>query len=148
MRSQSGCPVSTRYVEHDRLAVKEMLRQVGPRLVCDDDGIARRGMIIRHLVLPDDLAGHAGRRCTGSREELSPEMYVSVMDQYFPTYRTVDDPVLGRKITEEEYEAALDAFEAAGLQNGWLQDHECELPEDDPDGSNSPENDSNEAVGA
>jgi putative pyruvate formate lyase activating enzyme len=59
-------------------------------------------------------------------KELSPEVYVSVMDQYFPTYRTVDDPVLGRKITEDEYEAALEAFEAAGLQNGWLQDHECE----------------------
>ena len=118
----SGFP---HYVEHDRLAVKEMLRQVGPRLVCDEEGIARRGMIIRHLVLPDGLADTPGvMRWIG--EELSPEVYVSVMDQYFPTYRTVDDPVLGRKITEEEYEAALDAFEAAGLQNGWLQDHECE----------------------
>jgi putative pyruvate formate lyase activating enzyme len=118
----SGFP---RYVEHDRLAVKEMLRQVGPQLLCDEEGVARRGMIIRHLVLPDGLADTPGvMRWIGG--ELSRDVSVSVMDQYFPTYRTVDDPVLGRKITEEEYEAALEAFEAAGLQNGWLQDHKCE----------------------
>jgi putative pyruvate formate lyase activating enzyme len=110
------------YMAHNRAAVKEMLRQVGSRLVCDEDGIASRGMIIRHLVLPHGLADTPGVMQWIARE-LSPELYVSVMDQYFPTYRTVDDPLLGRKITEEEYEAALDAFEAAGLQNGWLQDH-------------------------
>lgn len=117
----SGFP---HYVEHNRLAVQEMLRQVGAQLVCDDEGIARRGMIIRHLVLPDGLADTRGvMQWIG--KELSPEVYVSVMDQYFPSYRTVGDPILGRKITEEEYAAALEAFEAAGLQNGWLQDHEC-----------------------
>ena len=114
-----------RYVERDRLALKEMLRQVGPRLVCADNGIARRGMIIRHLVLPDNLAGTADAMSWIARE-LSPEVYVSLMDQYFPTYQSIDHPELGRKITGEEYESALDAFEAAGLQNGWLQEHECE----------------------
>jgi putative pyruvate formate lyase activating enzyme len=114
-----------RYPERDRLALSEMFRQVGPRLVCDEHGIARRGMIIRHLVLPGGLAGTAeGMRWIA--EELSPEVYVSLMDQYFPTYRSIDDPELGRKITEEEYDAALDAFEAAGLRNGWLQEHACE----------------------
>ena len=44
------------------------------------------------------------------------------MDQYFPAHRAVDDPVLGRRITIEEYQAALDALDAAGLQNGWCQD--------------------------
>jgi len=49
------------------------------------------------------------------------------MDQYFPAYKAVNDPVLGRKITPEEYEAALTAFDAAGLEQGWLQEHEeCE----------------------
>ena len=48
------------------------------------------------------------------------------MDQYFPAYKALDDPLMGRKITPEEYEAALDAFDAAGLENGWLQEHdEC-----------------------
>lgn len=120
----SGFP---RYVEHNRLGIKEMLRQVGPQLLCDDEAIAHRGLIVRHLVLPGGLAGTRGAMQWISRE-LSPDVYVSIMDQYFPTYRTCGDPVLGRKITEEEYEAALDAFEAAGLQNGWLQDHECESP--------------------
>jgi putative pyruvate formate lyase activating enzyme len=46
------------------------------------------------------------------------------MNQYFPAYKAVDDPILGRKITSDEYEAALDAFEAAGLENGWLQEHD------------------------
>lgn len=114
-----------RYAERDRLALREMFRQVGPRLVLDENGIARRGMIIRHLVLPAGLAGTA-EAMGWIAGELSPETYVSLMDQYFPTYKSADDPELGRKITEEEYEAALDAFEAAGLQNGWLQDHECE----------------------
>jgi putative pyruvate formate lyase activating enzyme len=75
-------------------------------------------------VLPHGLADTPGvMRWIAT--ELSAEVYVSIMDQYFPTYRAVEDPVLGRKITEAEYEAALDAFEAAGLYNGWLQDHEC-----------------------
>jgi putative pyruvate formate lyase activating enzyme len=113
------------YAERDRLALKEMFRQVGPRLVLGEDGIARRGMIVRHLVLPDGLAATA-EAMNWIAQELSPEVYVSLMDQYFPTYRSIDHPQLGRKITEEEYEAALDAFEAAGLQNGWLQDHGCD----------------------
>jgi putative pyruvate formate lyase activating enzyme len=114
-----------RYAERDRLALKEMLRQVGPRLVCDGNGIARRGMIVRHLVLPAGFAGTA-EAMRWIAQELSPEVYVSLMDQYFPTYRSANHPDIGRKITQAEYEAALDAFEAAGLQNGWLQDHECE----------------------
>jgi len=113
------------YVEHNRAALREMFRQVGSSLQCDEQGIAQRGMIIRHLVLPEGLAGTPDAM-RWIAAELSPEVHVSIMDQYFPTYRTVDDPVLGRKITEEEYEVALDAFEAAGLHNGWLQDHECD----------------------
>ncbi len=114
-----------RYAKRDRLALKEMFRQVGARLVCDEQGIARRGMIVRHLVLPDGLAG-TGEGLRWIAEELSPEVYVSLMDQYFPTYKSIGDAELGRKVTEAEYEAALDAFEAAGLRNGWLQDHACD----------------------
>ena len=121
-RRLSGFP---RYVENNRAALREIFRQVGAELILDEDGIARRGMIIRHLVLPGGLAGTPGvMRWIAT--ELSPHVHVSVMDQYFPAYKALDDPLIGRKITPEEYEAALDAFDAAGLENGWLQEHdEC-----------------------
>ena len=102
---------------------REIFRQVGDELVLDEAGIARRGMIIRHLVLPGGLADTPGvMRWIAT--ELSPHVHISVMDQYFPAYKALDDPLMGRKITPEEYEAALDAFDAAGLENGWLQEHE------------------------
>jgi len=111
------------YVANNRAALREMFRQVGDELLLDDAGIARRGMIIRHLVLPDGLADTSGvMRWIAA--ELSPRIHISLMDQYFPAYKAVDDPILGRKITPDEYEAALDAFEAAGLENGWLQEHD------------------------
>jgi len=56
--------------------------------------------------------------------ELSPQVNISLMDQYFPAHQAVGDAVLGRKVTGEEYDAALDAFDAAGLQNGWMQQHD------------------------
>ena len=119
-RRLSGFPD---YVAHNRAALKEIFRQVDDALILDAAGIARRGMIIRHLVLPDGLAGTA-EVLRWIATELSPRVHISLMDQYFPAYKVVGDPVLGRKITPEEYDAALTAFEAAGLENGWLQDHE------------------------
>jgi putative pyruvate formate lyase activating enzyme len=80
-------------------------------------------MIIRHLVLPGGLADTPGVM-HWIATELSTRVHMSVMDQYFPAYKALDDPLMGRKITPEEYEAALDAFDAAGLENGWLQEHE------------------------
>jgi putative pyruvate formate lyase activating enzyme len=122
-RCLSGFPG---YVESNRAALLEMFRQVGAELILDDQGIARRGMIIRHLVLPAGLAG--------SREvfrwlatNLSPDIHLSVMAQYFPAYHTVDDPVLGRRITLEEYDDALADLEEAGLDEGWIQDMDDEI---------------------
>lgn len=119
-RRISGFP---NYLAHNRAALREIFRQVGDELILDEQSIARRGMIIRHLVLPDGLDG-AAEVLRWIATELSPRVHVSLMDQYFPTHRAVNDPVLGRKITPEEYEAALEAFEAAGLENGWMQEHE------------------------
>lgn len=126
-RRLSGFPD---YVEHNRAALAEIVRQVGVDLVLDEEGIARRGLVIRHLVLPEGLAGSA-QVLRWIAEELSLEVHVSLMDQYFPAYQAVGDPVLGRKVTEEEYLAALEAFDEAGLERGWFQsasDEEEEEP--------------------
>jgi putative pyruvate formate lyase activating enzyme len=109
------------YVENNRAALREIYRQVGDELVLDSHGIALRGMIVRHMVLPEGLAGTA-EVLHWIADELSPAVHVSLMDQYFPAHRALGDPVLGRKVTLEEYEEALDSFDAAGLENGWCQD--------------------------
>jgi putative pyruvate formate lyase activating enzyme len=126
-RRISGFP---NYVAINRAALAEIYRQVGDALVLDEDGIAQRGMIIRHLVLPGDLSGTPAV-LAWIAQALSPRVHVSLMDQYFPAHRVLEDPLLGRKITPDEYDAALDAFEAAGLENGWMQEHEeCAVAED------------------
>jgi len=122
-RRLSGFPD---YVEHNRSALIEMFRQVGDELLVDNEGIAQRGMIVRHLVLPDGLAGTA-EVLRWIAQNLSPSIRVSLMDQYFPAYECVQDPVLGRKITEAEYSAAFEALSAAGIDRGWVQEHE-QLP--------------------
>jgi len=112
-----------RYVEANGAALKEMYHQVGEELVLDDEGIARRGLIVRHLVLPDSLAG-TPRVLRWLAENLSPRVHVSLMDQYFPAHKAVVHSILGRKITTQEYEEAMSAFDKAGLENGWRQEHE------------------------
>jgi putative pyruvate formate lyase activating enzyme len=104
------------YARVNRLALKEMHRQVGD-LQVDASGIARRGLLVRHLVLPEDLAGTAGvaRFLAG---ELSPDTYVNVMAQYRPCYRASEHAALRRRPTAGEYAAALRAARAAGLERG------------------------------
>lgn len=110
------------YVESNRAALREMYRQVG-ELQLDGGGIAVRGMIIRHMVLPGGIAG-TGPVLQWIAQELSPTVHVSLLAQYFPAHRALGHPLLGRKLTWEEYEAAIAAFEAAGLENGWMQEME------------------------
>ncbi|MGC8838751.1 MAG: radical SAM protein [Anaerolineae bacterium] len=109
------------YVRHNRLALLEMYRQVGPDLHLDAQGIARRGLIIRHLVLPQGLAGTEAV-FAWIAEHLGTEVHVSLMGQYFPAYCAVGDPVLGRPVTPEEYERAIRAVERLGFANGWVQE--------------------------
>jgi len=116
-RQQSGF---RDYVEFNRAALLEIYRQVGTRLVLDASGLARRGVIVRHLVLPGELGGSSAvLRWLASH--ISPQLHVSLMDQYFPAHLAVGEPILGRKITSAEYTAVLDACEAASLENGWCQ---------------------------
>jgi putative pyruvate formate lyase activating enzyme len=95
------------YAEINRAAVKEMHRQVGD-LVLDEHGIAVRGLLIRHLVLPHDLAG-TDDTLRFIAEEISTNTYINIMDQYYPCYRAGDYPQLDRSITPAEYDAALQA---------------------------------------
>jgi len=101
-------------------AIREMYRQAGD-LALDENDVARRGVVVRHLVLPGNLAGSRVilRRLA---EEVSPTITVSLMAQYYPAHRASSVPELARTITVEEYEEALDAFAAADLENGWAQE--------------------------
>jgi len=117
------------YVQHNRAALLEMRRQVGTELVLDDEGLARRGMVVRHLVLPYGLS-QTPQVLRWIAEHLTPLIHVSVMAQYFPAYKAVGHPTLGRRLLAEEYEAALAALEEVGLENGWQQEIECDTPED------------------
>jgi putative pyruvate formate lyase activating enzyme len=108
------------YLASNRAALREMYRQVGHELALAPNGLAVRGMIIRHMVLPEGLAG-TPQVLSWLAKELSPRVHVSLMDRYFPAYRAIHDPTLGRKTTPAEYLAALEAFDAAGLERGWFQ---------------------------
>jgi putative pyruvate formate lyase activating enzyme len=103
-------------------AIKEMYRQKGA-LTVDETGIATRGVIVRHLVLPGNLAG-SRQILSRLAREVSPDITVSIMAQYFPTHHASNykQYPLQRTITVDEYEEAIDAFAEAGLENGWTQE--------------------------
>jgi putative pyruvate formate lyase activating enzyme len=101
------------YPAINQVAVKEMHRQVGD-LVYDDDGIALRGLLVRHLVLPDGMAGTADI-VRFLANEISPNTFLNVMDQYRPCFKAYDIPELNRPITRHEYREAIRLAEVAGL---------------------------------
>ncbi len=117
------------YVESNRQTLREMYRQVGP-LTLDAEGIGVRGLLIRHLVMPNDISG-TPEVLRWIAEELGPETPVSVMDQYFPAWKAHNDPLLNRRLNWHEYRAAVDAMEAAGLTDGFLQEDLMELDHSD-----------------
>ncbi|RMF93845.1 MAG: radical SAM protein [Nitrospinota bacterium] len=102
------------YPAVNRRAVKEMHRQVGD-LVIDAQGIARRGLLIRHLVLPGGLAG-TEEVLRFIAEEISPNTYVNIMAQYYPCFRASRYPPLDRPLTRSEYQEALRLAEKYGLR--------------------------------
>ena len=101
------------YVEANRAAVREMHRQVGD-LVLDEHGIARRGLLVRHLVLPGGIAG-TERVLAFLAERISRDTYVNLMDQYRPCYRADEYPEIARPLTRREYSEALAAAQRLGL---------------------------------
>ncbi|MBN1366993.1 MAG: radical SAM protein [Dehalococcoidales bacterium] len=108
------------YVERSRAAVKEMYRQVG-NLELDNEGVAQKGLIVRHLILPERLAGSA-ESLRWLAEELSPEVTVSIMAQYYPRHKAAEYPPLARSINAAEYREVVDLLEKLGLKNGWVQE--------------------------
>jgi putative pyruvate formate lyase activating enzyme len=108
------------YCNLNRPAVREMLRQVG-HLELDDDGVAVKGLIIRHLVLPEGLAG-TRETLSWIAGNLGTDTHISLMRQYFPAHQAMITPALDRKITDEEYAEAVRALEDFGLENGWVQE--------------------------
>ncbi len=107
------------YFEIMKKALKEMHQQVGD-LAMDKTGVARSGLIVRHLVLPEGLSDTRKIMRFISRE-ISPHTYISLMAQYFPAYQAGQFPSLSRRINREEYREALQAFNEEGLGNGWFQ---------------------------
>lgn len=109
------------YPEVAAAALREMYRQKGAELVLDDEGAARSGLIVRHLVLPGAVEN--SRACLRFlAEELSHDLHISLMSQYHPTPAVRDHPDLGRTLREEEYGAVLEEMERLGFTRGWVQE--------------------------
>ncbi|HEX7176796.1 MAG TPA: radical SAM protein [Pyrinomonadaceae bacterium] len=114
------------YAEHARAALAEMYRQTGDRLVFDDAGLLQRGLVVRLLVLPNDVAG-VRDSLEWIRETLSPRVAVSLMAQYYATNKAAHDErfiLLSRRITEREWLRAVSALEELGMEEGWLQEYD------------------------
>jgi putative pyruvate formate lyase activating enzyme len=102
------------YPAVNQAAVREMHRQVGD-LATDERGVAQRGLLVRHLVLPEGLAGTA-EVVRFLRDEISPNTYINVMAQYRPCHRAHELPPLNRRPTNEEYAEAVRLAQGAGLR--------------------------------
>ncbi|TAN60951.1 radical SAM protein [bacterium] len=110
------------YPAVNQAALKEMYRQVGIART-DSAGIAESGLIIRHLVLPNNLSGtEVITRFISQR--LSKDTWISLMSQYFPCHKAQDYPEISRRVTQEEYLRAMNIMYSCGLHNGWVQDEQ------------------------
>lgn len=108
------------YVSKSRLTIKEMFRQVGNSQV-DQDMVAKRGIIVRHLVLPNNIAGTY--ECLKFLAyEVSKDIRISLMSQYNPLYKAKEFPEINRRITPKEYIQAKNYARQLGLTNIWAQE--------------------------
>jgi putative pyruvate formate lyase activating enzyme len=107
------------YPRHNRAAILEMHRQVG-NLKISEDGIAVRGLLVRHLVLPNHISG-TEEILTFLAEEVSRETYVSLMSQYFPAFHALKIPELHRPLVRSEYSQAVQVLGRLNMEEGWVQ---------------------------
>lgn len=110
------------YFEHTKAAIKEMFRQVGNELIYNGDVVVR-GLIIRHLVLPNGLS-ESERIFKFIAEELSTKVHISLMAQYYPANKAHKEILLNRKLYSSEYERTIELMNKYGLENGWVQEIE------------------------
>ena len=114
------------YAERARAALKEMYRQTGDALVFREDGTLARGLVVRLLVLPNDIAG-IRESLEWIRDELSARVAVSLMAQYYATNKAATDErytLLSRRITETEWWRAVSLLERVGMEEGWMQEYD------------------------
>lgn len=108
------------YFETTTKAIKEMINQVGmPQL--NDKGIMQKGVMIRHLVLPNHIE-NSKKVLKWIKENLPKQIYVSIMAQYFPTYKAKEIEDLNRKLTKEEWEEIENYVEELNIENGYMQE--------------------------
>jgi putative pyruvate formate lyase activating enzyme len=114
------------YKEHARAAIKEMRRQMCDELVFEENGLLKRGLMIRLLVLPNDVAS-IEENLRWIRDELGPKTAISLMAQYYATNKAVTDPryiLLARRISEGEWYEAVSLLEELGMEEGFMQEYE------------------------
>ncbi len=114
------------YAVHSRAAINEMYRQTGSELMYGDDGLLKRGLVIRLLVLPNDVAG-IEESLRWIRAELSPEVAISLMAQYYATNKAATDPryvLLSRRISQGEWFSAVSLLHELGMDEGFMQEYE------------------------
>ena len=106
------------YSEKAARALKEMLRQVG-HLRLSSKKIAQKGVIVRHLILPNNLENSF--QALDQLKEIDINLWISIMTQYEPLYRAADFPEINRNLTSEEAEAVLNYARKLGFHHGWIQ---------------------------
>jgi putative pyruvate formate lyase activating enzyme len=114
------------YASVSRAALTEMHRQMGAELVYDEDGLLQRGLVIRLLVLPNDIGG-LRESLRWIRNALSPHVAVSLMAQYYPTNVAGTNQrytLLSRRIRESEWLRAVSALDELGMESGWMQEYD------------------------
>lgn len=114
------------YKEYSRLAMREMFRQTGDELVFDKDGLLLKGLVVRLLVLPNDVA-EVKESLEWIKDELSPRVAISLMAQYYPTHQAETNSryvLLSRRIRELEWLKAASALAEMGMEEGWVQEYD------------------------
>lgn len=114
------------YTTHARAAIKEMFRQTGENLIFDENNLLKKGLLIRLLVLPNDIAG-IEENLRWIRDELSPKVAISLMAQYYATNKAGSDEryiLLSRRISEREWFSAVSLLEDLGIEEGFMQEYE------------------------
>jgi putative pyruvate formate lyase activating enzyme len=140
-RRLSDVPTEKSYPDHAKAAILEMKRQVGDLNV--EGGLATKGMIMRHLVLPGNLAG-SSQIIGWIKDNLGTETFISLMSQYYPLHKAGTYPMINRKIRQDEYDRLIRLLTKEGFQNVFIQELDSaplfvpDFGHNEPFGQNNP----------